>query len=42
MIDPRITVAWCRRHGVPIDSVFPKSLLRKFAWAMDVGPDFRF
>ncbi|KAK9933613.1 hypothetical protein M0R45_020801 [Rubus argutus] len=42
IIDPRITVAWCRRHEVPIEKIFPKSLLRKFAWAMEVSPDFRF
>lgn len=41
-LDPRITVAWCKRHEVPIEKMFNKSLLGKFAWAMDVDPDFRF
>ncbi|EOA12470.1 hypothetical protein CARUB_v10025842mg [Capsella rubella] len=41
-LDPRITVAWCKRHEVPIEKLFTKSLLEKFAWAMDVEPDFRF
>ncbi|GMN48569.1 hypothetical protein TIFTF001_017730 [Ficus carica] len=41
-LDPRITVAWCKRHEVPIEKIFNKSLLSKFAWAMDVDPDFRF
>ncbi|KAM5569152.1 hypothetical protein ABKV19_016589 [Rosa sericea] len=41
-LDPRITVAWCKRHEVPIEKIFQKSLLAKFAWAMDVDPDFRF
>ncbi|KAL6268909.1 hypothetical protein ACE6H2_025820 [Prunus campanulata] len=41
-LDPRITVAWCKRHEVPIEKIFNKSLLAKFAWAMDVDPDFRF
>lgn len=41
-LDPRITVAWCKRHEVPIEKIFNKSLLGKFAWAMDVDPDFRF
>ncbi|XP_030546644.1 DNA topoisomerase 1 alpha-like [Rhodamnia argentea] len=41
-LDPRITVAWCKRHEVPIEKIFNKSLLAKFAWAMDVEPDFRF
>lgn len=41
-LDPRITVAWCKRHDVPIEKIFNKSLLAKFAWAMDVDPRFRF
>ncbi|XP_010449383.1 PREDICTED: DNA topoisomerase 1 alpha-like isoform X3 [Camelina sativa] len=41
-LDPRITVAWCKRHEVPIEKIFTKSLLEKFAWAMDVEPEFRF
>lgn len=41
-LDPRITVAWCKRHEVPIEKIFNKSLLSKFGWAMDVDPDFRF
>ncbi|CAN1340102.1 DNA topoisomerase 1 beta [Linum perenne] len=41
-LDPRITVAWCKRHDVPIEKIFNKSLLAKFAWAMDVDPQFRF
>eukprot|EP00268_Persea_americana_P010540 TRINITY_DN142_c0_g1_i2.p1 TRINITY_DN142_c0_g1~~TRINITY_DN142_c0_g1_i2.p1 ORF type:complete len:980 (+),score=266.07 TRINITY_DN142_c0_g1_i2:396-3335(+) len=41
-LDPRISVAWCKRHDVPIEKIFNKSLLAKFAWAMDVEPTFRF
>ncbi|KAG6554934.1 hypothetical protein Mapa_003518 [Marchantia paleacea] len=41
-MDPRITVAWCKRHDVPIEKVFNKSLLAKFSWAMDVEPEYRF
>ncbi|KAG0585132.1 hypothetical protein KC19_3G261200 [Ceratodon purpureus] len=41
-MDPRITVAWCKRHEVPIEKVFNKSLLSKFSWAMEVEPSFRF
>ncbi|KAM1103882.1 hypothetical protein FF1_012449 [Malus domestica] len=41
-LDPRITVAWCKRHEVPIEKIFNKSLLAKFSWAMPVEPDFRF
>ncbi|KAL2623239.1 hypothetical protein R1flu_003444 [Riccia fluitans] len=41
-MDPRITVAWCKRHDVPIEKVFNKSLLAKFSWAMNVEPEYRF
>ncbi|CAA0396604.1 unnamed protein product [Arabidopsis thaliana] len=41
-MDPRITVAWCKRHEAPIEKIFNKSLLEKFAWAMDVEPHFTF
>ncbi|CAM0902205.1 unnamed protein product [Alopecurus aequalis] len=42
-LDPRITVAWCKTHEVPIqDEIFSKTILEKFGWAMDVNPDFRF
>lgn len=41
-LDPRITVAWCKRMDVPLEKVFNKSLLGKFSWAMEVEPEFRF
>ncbi|GFH20236.1 DNA topoisomerase 1 [Haematococcus lacustris] len=41
-MDPRITVAWCKRNEVPIEKVFNKSLLGKFSWAMEVEPSYRF
>ncbi|KAJ1267324.1 hypothetical protein BS78_07G047100 [Paspalum vaginatum] len=41
-LDPRITLAWCKRHEVPFEKIFNKSLLAKYGWAMDVDPDFRF
>ncbi|KAG7377085.1 DNA topoisomerase 1 [Phytophthora pseudosyringae] len=41
-MDPRITVAWCKRNEVPISSVFSKTLREKFVWAMDVDPDWKF
>jgi len=40
--DPRITIAWCKRHDVPITKQFPKTLMAKFAWAMETPPDFKF
>ncbi|CAH0492019.1 unnamed protein product [Peronospora farinosa] len=41
-MDPRITVAWCKRNEVPISAVFSKTLREKFVWAMDVDPDWKF
>ncbi len=41
-LDPRITVAWCKVHEVPIEKIFNKSLLSKFHWSMDIPPEFRF
>lgn len=41
-MDPRITVAWCKRNEVPIEKGFNKSLLGKFKWAMDVKLGFQF
>ncbi|TDH68765.1 hypothetical protein CCR75_009195 [Bremia lactucae] len=44
-MDPRITVAWCKRllqNEVPISSVFSKTLREKFVWAMDVDPMWNF
>lgn len=41
-LDPRITVAWCKRNEVPLERVFNRSLLSKFMWAMDVEPEFSF
>ncbi|XP_037489657.1 DNA topoisomerase 1 beta-like [Triticum dicoccoides] len=41
-LDPRITVAWCKTHEVPIEKVLHKTILAKFGWAMDADPDFRF
>ncbi|KAA8499802.1 DNA topoisomerase 1 beta [Porphyridium purpureum] len=40
--DPRITVAWCKKHSLPIEKVFSSSLLQKFSWAMSTSEDFRF
>lgn len=41
-LDPRITVAWCKKHDVPIERIFAKTLLVKFAWAMEASEKFRF
>ncbi len=41
-MDPRISVAWCKRCEVPIDKIFPKTLRDKFNWAMAVSPSWTF
>lgn len=41
-IDPRITVAFMKRHNIPIDKLFSKVLQEKFKWALDVNENFRF
>jgi DNA topoisomerase-1 len=41
-MDPRISVAWCKRCEVPIDKIFAKTLREKFNWAMAVSPDWKF
>mmetsp|Transcript_2140 Transcript_2140/g.3225 ORF Transcript_2140/g.3225 Transcript_2140/m.3225 type:complete len:630 (-) Transcript_2140:370-2259(-) len=41
-MDPRITIAWCKRNEVPIEKIFNKSLIAKFNWAMDVELDYEF
>jgi DNA topoisomerase-1 len=41
-MDPRISVAWCKRNEVPIEKVFSKTLRDKFNWSMAVEPEWEF
>ncbi|KAG8431584.1 hypothetical protein GDO86_018106 [Hymenochirus boettgeri] len=42
-LDPRITVAWCKKFGVPIEKIYNKTQREKFAWAIDMtDEDFEF
>lgn len=41
-MDPRISVAWCKRVELPIERVFARALRDKFNWAMAVPPTWRF
>ena len=41
-LDPRITVAWCKRNEMPIEKIFTKALLNKFIWAMDASTEYTF
>lgn len=39
-IDPRITVAWCKKYDVPMEKVFSKTLIDKFRWAQNIPTDW--
>jgi DNA topoisomerase I len=41
-IDPRIAVAFIKKHNIPTDKIFSKTLQEKFKWAMEVEPDYIF
>lgn len=42
-LDPRISVAWCKKHEVPVDKVYNKTQRQKFMWAINMaGPDYVF
>jgi len=38
-LDPRITVAWCKKWGVPIEKIYNKTQREKFAWAIDMADE---
>merc|ERR1719511_187886 len=39
-LDPRISVAWCKKFDVPIEKVYNKTQREKFRWAIDMaGPE---
>lgn len=41
-VDPRITVAFLKKHNLNIDKIFPKTLQNKFVWAFEVDSDYKF
>lgn len=42
-LDPRISVAWCKKNDVPIEKIYNKTQRDKFRWAIDMaGPDYIF
>ena len=42
-LDPRISVAWCKKFDVPIDKVYNKTQREKFRWAIEMaGPEYVF
>ena len=40
-LDPRISVAFCKRLELPLERVFQKALREKFTWALDTPADFQ-
>ena len=41
-IDPRITIAFMKKHDIDINKLFTSALQDKFTWALDVSTDFVF
>ncbi|XP_072308062.1 DNA topoisomerase I, like [Eucyclogobius newberryi] len=38
-LDPRISVAWCKKWEIPIEKIYNKTQREKFAWAIDMAED---
>ena len=41
-IDPRITIAFFKKHNLPLEKIFSQTLRDKFFWAMDISQDWQF
>jgi len=41
-IDPRITVAFLKKHNLDVNKIFSKTLQEKFKWAFEVDSEFKF
>lgn len=41
-IDPRITIAFFKKHKLPLEKIFSQTLRDKFFWAMDIPEDWTF
>lgn len=41
-IDPRITIAFLKRHNIPMEKIFSQTLIDKFFWAVDVDKNWKF
>ncbi|KAF4077873.1 hypothetical protein AMELA_G00192890 [Ameiurus melas] len=42
-LDPRISVAWCKKWEIPIEKIYNKTQREKFAWAIDMADkDYEF
>ncbi|GIY35241.1 DNA topoisomerase 1 [Caerostris darwini] len=41
-LDPRISIAWCKKWDVPIDRIFNPNERSKFEWAETAVPSFKY
>ena len=41
-IDPRITIAFFKKHNLQLEKIFSQTLRDKFFWAMDISADWKF
>ena len=41
-IDPRITIAFFKKHNLPLEKIFSQALRDKFFWAMDIPENWTF
>ncbi len=41
-IDPRSVIAFLKRHNIPAEKIFSKTVSNKFQWAMDTDPNYVF
>lgn len=41
-IDPRITVSFLKKHNLPVEKIFTKTLIEKFKWAFEVDENWIF
>ena len=42
-LDPRISVAWCKKYDVPVEKIYNKTQRDKFAWAIEMTEeDYQF
>ncbi|XP_078092930.1 DNA topoisomerase I, mitochondrial [Mustelus asterias] len=42
-LDPRISIAWCKKWGIPTEKIYNKTQREKFAWAIDMADkDYEF
>lgn len=41
-IDPRITIAFMKKHKIPIDKLFTTVLQQKFQWAFAIDENWKY